>query len=102
MVSTVDLCTLVERLANCTASETHTFSVTAKVLPGTPPAAPRHAVLHVEAVRRAGCGHSVARIRITAPIRELARIPLLITKALDESRLTPTPSITPHPSEHHK
>ena len=102
MVSTVDLGTLIERLARCTASETHTFSVTAKVLPGTPPAAPRQAVLHVEALRRAGCEHSVARIRITAPIRELARIPILVTKALDESLLTPTPSVTRHTSEHHK
>jgi len=82
-MSTVELCSRIDSHSCCILGETYTFRLQhAAMERDSRPAPPGHTVLHIEARSEMG-GHSVARMRITASTEQLARIPTLLTRALE-------------------
>jgi len=91
-VSTVDICREreIESLSCCIDGVTYTFEVqSAAMLPGTP----SEAVLQIGALARNQLGPALAaRIRVTATLENLQRVPTLLKKVLEQWLVAGTPT----------
>ena len=89
-MSTVDICREIESLSCCIDGVTYTFEVqSAAMLPDRP----GEAVLQIAAVVEKPLGPAVtARIRVTATLDNLQRVPTLLTKVLEQWVVGGTPT----------
>ncbi len=87
-MSTAEICRQVESHSCCIDGVTHTFEVySASMVPGSY----GRAVLHIGGYRHAASGATlIARMRISAALPELERVPALLTKALEEWLVAPS------------
>ena len=87
-MSTVEICRQVESHSCCIDGVIHTFEVhSAAISPGSY----GRAVLQIGGYRHTASGPTlIARIRITAALPELERLPALLTKVLEEWLVAPT------------
>ena len=81
-MSTAEICREIENLSCCIGGVTYTFRVqSAAMLPGRP----GEAVLQVGALAEQPSGPAVtARIRVTATLENLQRVPTLLTQVLEQ------------------
>ena len=92
-MSTVEICRQVENHSCHIDGVTYTFHVhSAAVLPGSY----GRAVLQIGGYRHDPAGANlIARMRITAALPQLERVPALLTKALEEWLVAPTAAAEP-------
>jgi hypothetical protein len=86
----VEICRQIETHSCHIGGTLYRFKVRTAVERAAAVTLPAHAVLEVEAFKDDGNGVSVARLRVTAPTLELARIPSLLTRALEHWLLVTT------------
>lgn len=82
MISTHAVCSQIDGQSCRIHGETFLLEVqSASIVAGQP----GHTVLHIAAFRPTASGPALAaRVRVTAPFDELARVPTLLTSALEE------------------